>query len=234
MNRFTRVFAAATMACVLGLASRSGAQEFQESYKQYEFGPFATGGISVYQGTVPDGAKTDIHVAYSFGVLGDYSFNKDFGVALGLGYESRGVYFKKSDASEPNYDESAALFSIQPSLKIKAFMLGVSIGVPLSTTAKYNFGGALGSASSTVSSDSTGTLIDIRAGALLPLVENDKGNLDFMIQVSYCVSDFFGKNGRVVLFQSDLSKPMTKSPVPTLQLGLTYLFSPGGKVYESR
>jgi hypothetical protein len=233
MNRFTRVFATAMMACVLGFASRSGAQEFQESFKQYEFGPLASGGVSVFQGSVPDGAKTDIHVAYTFGILGDYAFNKDFGFALGLGYESRGVYFKAQGASTPNVDMAAGFFSIQPSLKFKAFLLGVNIGLPMSGTAKYT--SDLLNTTSTIGSDSLGTIIDIRAAALLPLVENDKGNLDFYIQASYCVSDFFGKNG-VILWgiQSDPTKPITKSPVPTLQLGLTYLFSPGGKVYESR
>lgn len=234
MKRVTPIVSAIIIAIVCGMATQSFAQEFQESYKQYEFGPLATGGASVFMGTVPDGAKTDVHVAYTFGIFGDFNFNPVVGFALGLGYESRGVFFKAADASEPNYDIAMSYFAIQPSVKFRSFLLGMNIGLPLSGTVKYT--SSLGSASSKINStDSMGTLIDIRAGVVLPLVENDKGNLDFYVQASYCLTNFFGDN-KLALYgiQTDLSKPISSSPVPTLQLGLTYLFSPGGKVYEKR
>lgn len=234
MKRVSLIVATLALASFLGFVTSANAQEFQASYKQYEVGPIATGGASIFTGTVPDGAKTDIHIAYTFGVFGDFMFNKNFGVGLGLGYESRGVYFKSQSGSTPNYDLAGNYFSIQPSFKIKAFMLGVDINVPMSGTGKYDFGSA-GKTSSSVSTDSLGTLIDIRASVLLPLVESDKGNLDFVIQAAYCLSDMFGKNGAVLYgIQSDMSKVIDKSPVPTVQIGFTYLFSPGGPVYEKR
>ncbi len=226
---------AACVACIVSVGARVGAQEFQESYKQYEFGPLATGGISVFMGSIPQGAKTDIQLAYTFGVFGDYSFNKNMGVGLAFGYESRGVYFKKSDATQPNFALHMNYLSIQPSFKFSRFLLGVDIDIPSSASQVSDPGNGLPKTTSDYPSGDLGTIIDVRASALLPLVQNDKGDLDFVIQAGYCVTDAL-KDKTFLKTKSgmNVTDELTNSPVPTIQLGLTYLFSPGGKVYDTR
>ncbi|MBS1902898.1 MAG: outer membrane beta-barrel protein [Bacteroidetes bacterium] len=232
MKRVSLIVVTFALASFLGLVTSANAQEFQASYKQYEVGPIATGGASIFTGTVPDGAKTDIQLAYTAGVFADYMFNKNFGVGLGLGYESRGVFFKAQGSDTPNHKETIGYLSLQPSFKIKSFMLGADINLPLSGTAKHDNG--LGVVSSSIGKDSMGTLIDVRASVFLPLVENDKGNLDFLIQAAYCLTDFFGDPGRQFSGIQTSADIVKKSPVPTVQIGFTYLFSPGGPVYEKR
>ena len=208
-------------------------------YKMYEVGPLATGGLDIFSGTVPDGAKTDIRPAYTFGILGTYAANRDIGFALGLGYESRGMFFKMQDKTDPNETITLNYLSIQPSVRFKSFLLGINIGIPLSSSfdsvlnSANNPAGLYPSSSSYFTKDHMGTLIDIRAEGLLPIVENDFGNLYFVIQASYPVSNAI-KDGFFTVNQEpntpiNQKTLVTTSPIPTVQIGLSYLFSPGAK-----
>ena len=223
MNRFIIAFLF-SLGAVLS-ASNTFAQDFAQPYKRLEFGLFGSGGLSVFQGDVPDGSKTDIHSAYAFGLMGATAFNPEWGAALAIAYDSRGMYFHQQSADEPNLNLTINYLSFQPSLKFKNFLLGANIGIPMSGKADYKLGTI--STSKSINTDSLNTLIDIRVAGLLPIVENDMGNLDFYIQLSYCVSD--AVTAFVTPGQTDLSKPVTKSPIPTVQIGLAYLFSPMGK-----
>lgn len=200
-------------------------------YKLYEFGLFGTGGLSIFQPTPPDGTKTDIQPAYTFGVLGTYAANRDIGFALGLGYESRGMFFKEQNKTEPNEIFTFGYLAIQPSLRFKSFLIGINVDIPMSFNATINPGSGLPSSSRSIGKDTMNTLIDIRAEGLLPIVENDFGNLYFVIQASYCLSDAVGMGGFYTVGQNLANSPdrVTKSPIPTVQIGLSYLFSPGAK-----
>jgi len=234
MNRFI-IASLLFLGTVSSVVSDSFAQEFAQPYKRWEFGVFATGGLSVFFGTVPDGSKTDIHVAWTAGGLFAYTFKPDFGVAMGLGIENRGMYFHEQSKDEPNETIDLTYLSIQPSLKFKSFLLGVNIGIPMSVTQTIT-----GTTTQTdpfivpaskITSSDQNTIVDIRIAGLLPLVENDAANLDFIIQASYCLSDAIGGNGFYTTSQNrqNSPNPVTKSPLPTVQIGLAYLFSPMGK-----
>ena len=101
----------------------------------------------------------------------------------------------------------------------------------MSFNATYNPGSGFPSYSRSIGKDTMNTLIDIRAEGLLPIVENDFGNLYFVIQASYCLSDAVGMGGFYTVGQNftNAPNPVTKSPIPTVQIGLSYLFSPGAK-----
>ncbi len=234
MNRLKIILSSLVLGAVLvGFVSESFAQDFQQPYKRFEIGAFGTGGLSIFQGNVPDGVKTDIQAAFTFAALASYMVDPQFGFALGVGYEKRGAYFHKESKTDPNETYTLNYISIQPSIRFKSFLLGVNIGMPASGTNKYN-----PSSTSTIVGDvstekdfkdSMSTNIDIRASGLLPIVENDNGNLYFLIQASYSVSDALGKNGFIIPFQTDLTSVNKKSTIPTVQIGLSYLLSPGGK-----
>jgi hypothetical protein len=136
------------------------------------------------------------------------------------------MYFHQEAQDVPNQDYTFNYLSLQPSLKFKNFLLGINIGVPMGGTSKLTT--SVGSISSDIQDTSLNTLIDIRIAGLLPIVENDMGNLDFYIQASYCISDAIGGSGFLTVGQTTVT-PITKSPIPTVQIGLAYLFSPGGK-----
>jgi hypothetical protein len=207
------------------------AQQDTLPYKLYEVGLFGTGGVSVFNGTVPDGSKTDIRPAYTFGALGTYAANRDIGFALGLGYEARGMFFKEQNKTDPNETITLNYFSVQPSIRFKSFLLGVNIGIPLSGHVDGTTGLSApfpSTYSADIGKDTLNTVIDIRAEGMLPIVENDFGNLYFIIQASYPLSDAIGKGGFLTPGQTTTT-PVTKSPIPTVQLGLSYLFSPGAK-----
>jgi hypothetical protein len=231
MKRFISLF---LVLVVVGLTAKIFAQVNPQDtlpYKLYEVGVFGTGGASVFNGTVPDGSKTDIRVAYTFGALGTYAANRDIGFALGLGYESRGMFFKQQNVTTPNETITLNYLSIQPSIRFKSFLLGVNIGLPMSGHVDANTGAPApypSTYSADIGKDTLNTVIDIRAAGLLPIVENDFGNLYFLIEASYPLSDAIGKGGFLTPGQTSTT-PVTKSPIPTVQIGLSYLLSPGAK-----
>jgi hypothetical protein len=200
-------------------------------YKVYEVGPLVSGGLSIlWPGTIPDGSKTDISPAYTVGVLGTYAANRDIGFALALGYEARGMFFKEQNKSDPNETINFGYLTIQPSLRFKSFLLGVNINLPMSSSFSYTTSSYPTNPNS-FSKDSLNALIDIRAEGLLPLVENDFGNLYFIIQASYSVTNAVGGKGFYTVSQNfaNSPNPVTGSPLPSVQVGLSYLFSPGAK-----
>ena len=198
-------------------------------YKAYEVGLFGTVGASVFNGTVPDGSKTDIYFpAYTIGALGTIAANRDIGFALGLGYEQRGMFFKQQNVTTPNETIAIKYLSFQPSIRFKSFLLGINFNIPMSANVHFVPGSGIAEFDRSVGTDTTNSLIDIRAEGLLPIVENDFGNLYFVIQASYCLSDAIGKGGFYSVGQTTTT-PITKSPIPTVQIGLSYLFSPGAK-----
>jgi hypothetical protein len=217
--------------------SQSSLAQTQDTlpYKAYEIGVFATGGACVFNGTVPDGSKTDIRPAFTFGALGTYAANRDIGFALGLGYESRGMFFKAQNVATPNETITLNYFSVQPSIRFKSFLLGVNIGIPMSSSFdsvldNTNPAGISPSSGSFFTKDHMNTVIDIRAEGLLAIVENDIGNLYFIIQASYPLTSAISE-GFYTVSQTNpsSSNTVTKSPIPTVQIGLSYLFSPGAK-----
>src|SRR5258708_2869112 len=131
-------FVVTVTALSLFFARISSAQEDTMGYKHIEVGAGGTLGASIFNGTVPDGSKTDIHFpAYLIQAMGIYSFHPYWGFGLGIGYETRGMFFKQQNVTEPNADFSLNYISIQPSIKFKQFLLGVTIGLPTSASLKY-------------------------------------------------------------------------------------------------
>jgi len=239
MKRYIYSFVA--LFCIAGSAAAQVQAEDTLPYKMYEVGPLVTGGACVFNGTVPTGSKTDIRVAYTAGILGTYAANRDIGFALGLGYESRGMFFKIQNFTDPNETITLNYLSIQPSVRFKSFLLGINVGIPASSSfasvsnnANYPTGGILPSSPTFFTKDHMETVIDIRAEGLLPIVENDFGNLYFIIQASYPLSNAIKDPFLTVGQTTNNASPptydyVTSSPIPTVQIGLSYLFSPGAK-----
>lgn len=198
-------------------------------FKHIEIGPFFTAGLSIFQGDVPQGVKTDVHFAFTGGALFAYSFHPHWGFALGLGYDSRGMNFHQEAKDEPNDNYTLNFLSIRPSLKFKQFLLGINVGIPMGGNVKYTgYPAPLTSFERSLSSDSLSTMIDIRAEGLLPIVDNDNGALYFVMSAAYSLSDAFGKYPGNFYYQTEVSS-ITKSPIPTVQIGLSYMLAPGGK-----
>ena len=164
--------------------------------------------------------------------MGSYAANRDIGFTLSLGYEALGMHFYQYNDASAFETITLSYFTIQPSFRFKNFLIGINIDLPVSSSFEVSGNVAHASPSSDFASSKLNTLIDIRLEGLLPLVENDFGNLYFLMQASYCLSSAVGGDGFYTVGQNFANAPnkVTSSPLPSAQLGLSYLFSPGGKV----
>jgi hypothetical protein len=145
MKKLTSLFSSTLVALTLLFSSQIHAQGTDAepapgstAFKPYfAVGPFFTAGAAIFAGEVQEGQKTGMQFAYTAGALGAYEISKTFGITLGLGYQSRPIYFR-DEADADNYEMVAGLtyISIQPGVKFGAFMVGVDINMPNAATWK--------------------------------------------------------------------------------------------------
>jgi hypothetical protein len=199
-------------------AAKSFAQMDTMNFKPYfGVGPLFTAGAAVFTGNVPQGYKTGMQFAYTAGALGTFEISKTFGVTLGLGYQSRPIYFRNEKGTD--YGESTSnltYISIQPGIKFGAFMIGIDINLPNSATQSYNVKlPAEGSLTTDIKSEDLGTVIDIRIGGLIPITQGTTSELNFFVQAAYGLTD---------ALKNQPSGSPSSYPVATAQAGLCYTF----------
>lgn len=224
MKKLTSLFSLALVALMLCISNEGFAQDTPPtgtgSFKPYfGIGPFFTAGAAVFTGEVPEGLKTGMKFAYTAGALGTYDLSKTFAITLGLGYQSRPIYFRNEESAD--YGESTAnltYISIQPGIKFGAFMVGVDINMPNSATTSYKVVKPIeGSSETDIPKDDLGTVIDFRIGGLIPITQSTTSELNFFVQAAY---------GLTSAIKNDTKADGTEMtyPVGTLQGGLCYTF----------
>ena len=204
-------------------AQGMGADTMPKPKNWFTVGPFFTAGADVFSGQVPKGSKTDAQFAFTGGAFGAFNFSPKFAIALGVGYEQRGLYFR-DEQSDTLWQSTSKInyFSIQPSLKFQAFMVGVSIGMPLSISQVNTQGPASFPALVQKTDGDLKTLIDVRMGGMIPIMQNEKSDLNFFVQGSYSLTSAL-KEG----VDPNNNNAAVKYPLPTLQLGFCYTFELG-------
>ncbi|HEY6172649.1 MAG TPA: hypothetical protein VIX80_10360, partial [Candidatus Kapabacteria bacterium] len=108
MKKLTSLFSLALVALMLCISSKGFAQGTDATppatpapFKPFfGLGPFFTAGAAVFTGDVPEGTKTGMQFAYTAGALGTFELSKTFGITLGLGYQSRPIYFRNEESAE--------------------------------------------------------------------------------------------------------------------------------------
>lgn len=227
MKKLSFVFASVLIALVVLNPVTSFAQDASSPFKPYfEVGPYFTAGAAIFAGEVQEGEKTGMQFAYTGGVLGIYELSKSFGVSLGLGYQSRPIYFRnESSADKGEWTTGLTYISIQPGIKFSSFMVGVDINMPNAAQVEYKASEPANVSSTTdVPEKDLGTVIDIRLGALIPLTQSVTSELNFFIQGAFGLTDAI-KNQKF-LVGDNIGDDRTY-PVGTLQGGLCYTFSLG-------
>jgi len=227
MKKLTSLFSLALVALMLCISSKGFAQGTDVTpatgtapFKPFfGVGPFFTAGAAVFTGDVPTGLKTGMQFAYTAGAIGTYELSKTFGITLGLGYQSRPIYFRNEQSAD--YGESTAnltYISIQPGIKFGAFMIGVDINMPNAATSSYNVKLPIeGSTETDIPTEDLGTVIDFRLGGLIPITQSTTSELNFFVQAAY---------GLTSALKNDKNADGTEMnyPVGTLQGGLCYTF----------
>jgi hypothetical protein len=182
-------------------------------------GPFFTAGAAIFTGDVPTGFKTGMQFAYTAGALGTFEISKTFGVTLGLGYQSRPIYFRNEKGTDyGEYTSNLTYISIQPGVKFGAFMVGIDINLPNASTYTTKTKLPVEFTSETdFKSEDLGTVIDFRIGGLIPITQSTTSELNFFVQAAYGLTTAL-KNDK----KSDGSD--MNYPVATAQGGLCYTF----------
>ncbi|HEY6171230.1 MAG TPA: hypothetical protein VIX80_03120 [Candidatus Kapabacteria bacterium] len=227
MKKLTSLISLALVALMLCISSKGFAQGTDATptttaapFKPFfGVGPFFTAGAAVFTGDVPEGLKTGMQFAYTAGAIGTFELSKTFGITLGLGYQSRPIYFRNEESAE--FGETTAnltYISIQPGIKFGAFMIGVDINMPNAATASYKVTKPIeGSSETDIDNDDLGTVIDFRIGGLIPITQSTTSELNFFVQAAYGLTSAI-KN------EKKLDGTEMTYPVGTLQGGLCYTF----------
>ncbi len=187
--------------------------------KRLTIGPEFLGGGSVYAGDVPNGLKTDARFSFNAGILGYLNMTPSFAFALGIVYDSRGMNFHNQNDATQLENTTLNYLSFQPGIKFKDFTLGLGIGIPMSASIDRQITGF--SATPDIATTLLSTLLELRIGGTVPIMEGESGDLRFIINGSYPLSKVYQSSGGITY----LSIPTSKDgPVPTVQAGLSYQF----------
>ena len=204
---------------------------------------------------VAEGYKTGVvfNSVPDFGVSTMFPFgvNSKIGFTLDLGHSSLGYGIKPEDSKfqsdSTNFVESYRYFNISPGFNFSGFTLGVNIGMPIGASMESERGQSTHPLKAFPQdikvipeyTDSLATLIEVRIGGAIPLIDNPSGRLTFNIQASYALTGLYTdykdyryaypvernkENGSVEYLDPDESL----NPKPaSLSLGLSYLFGIG-------
>ncbi|HZV11667.1 MAG TPA: hypothetical protein VFA55_00510 [Candidatus Kapabacteria bacterium] len=178
-------------------------------------GPFITLKGGVNTGTIPNGTKTDfaLNSIPDFGATAYFPFSdsSNIGVAVDLGYSTYGIRSKpNTGAVDSNtFDSSYSYLTLSPSLNANVFTLGFNFGIPLAASAKN----LSGNQNRNLNTSLLSMLVELRVGAMIPLMNDATGRLDLIVQGGYMLSGMYSS--------STSSNPKAAS----IALGLNYLFS---------
>ena len=179
-------------------------------------GPYLALKGGVNAGSIPNGEKTGFafNGIPDFGVTGYLPFSKSsiIGASLDLGYTTYAILSAPSTNANDNntFVAKVSYFTIVPTFDAGALTVGICFGFPMNSTATNNSG----SISVSNGTDSLGTIIEIRLGGMIPLVNAQLGRLDLLIQAGYMVTGM-----------SSSSSTSNNPHAASISLGLNYLFA---------
>jgi len=200
--------------CLLLMVICAAGSYAQEIYPM-AVGPFITLKGGVNTGTIPTGTKTD----FTFNGIPDFggtfylpfSTTSNIGAAADLGYSTYAI-LSKPNTNPVDSNTFVAKFSyltISPVLCANVFTLGFNFGIPLSASSSN----VTGNRSYNLSVDSVAFLVELRVGAMVPLVSSPTGRLDLIVQGGYMLSGIYS------------SSSTTNPKAASVALGLNYLFT---------
>lgn len=181
-------------------------------------GPFIFAKAGVNAADVREGIKNGVAMSPlpDFGVTGYIPFNEEskIGATIDIAYSTY-AYQKKLHGDEGNpWIDKFHYFTISPSIHVWGFLLGLGLGIPL--------GGEYDKQNLELKSDYMSFMVELRIGAMIPIVESDFGRLNILIMGGYFLTgqftEQFAKSGYIG------GEGFNTHPA-SLGLGINYIFN---------
>ena len=213
-------------------------------------GPYA--GVSISSNTsVVEGRKLH-NVGFNVPSIGGsimvpFSETGKVGGMLDIGVSGLSYTSKPSDddvvTDQNTITEHYNYFNIQPSLYLGGFVLGLNFGIPTSAEAEdadgesftvYNMDGLdpedIPEDGKVDETAFLKTLMEVKVGGRIPMVDNDFGRLSFDVMVGYAFSGLYEdeEGYRYAYDEGDAKSELNPKPV-SITLGLCYQFRVGIK-----
>ncbi|MBI3259385.1 MAG: hypothetical protein HYZ54_07940 [Ignavibacteriae bacterium] len=193
-----------------------------QSYLQLQLGPYISAKAGVNTGSIVKGRNTGMtfNVPPDFGVTFNQPFNKkksSLAIMFDIGYNTTSIFDKHADSLDWTPPDSEIIttsvhyLNISPCLHIKGFVVGLNLGFALSADSASKGGIVKGDYKNT---DKFSSLLEIRIGGMIPLMEDETGVLNMNITAAYALS------GLYVNDESDYNPKQA-----SLSLGFSYLFN---------
>lgn len=154
------------------------------------------------------------------------------GVSLDMGLTSSGVRCSSSTSINESYIYSMRYASVSPGIVVGNFFAGVGVHLPISAR-RQTWDASQSLESVTIAGkdvslrSQVSTMLDIRAGVVLPLIEDEHGIVSGLLSCSYQVSSFFtapDASGSI-LYNQPAGGLSYDPAVLHVRAGLRYLFS---------
>jgi hypothetical protein len=188
------------------------------SFNHFVLGPAVEAGGSIWTGSVATNFKTSQEFSFEGGLMAYYSTNESFAFTMGLAYDSRAVNFHYYNDATIADNLTLGYFFLQPGLKFKDFTLGLGIGLPMTISDAATSGGPA------LTTSNAATIIEIRLGASVPIIQSDGGEFRFIVDASYPFTNTF--NNLTLTEGPATGTPYkTDGPTATLRAGFSYLFT---------
>ena len=195
------------------------------TWKDIKLGPMFEAGGSVNAGNVANGAKTNFGFAWNADAAAVFPLAPRIAIDAVLGYDSRSISFYKQDDQNFKYDYNFNYFAIRPGLLIGAFSVGLGLGIPLGYSVTVQQGANQPTTSSSIGATAMNLLLEVRLGAMVPLIESPNGDLNFLVEGTYSFNNLVS-NGPLPYYdpKAGASSSSNNGPLATLQFGFSYLF----------
>ena len=212
--------ALAALLVTVGIVSTTRAQSGMavENWGDIRLGPMFTAGESLNAGTVNSGTKTGALFAFTGGAVALFPFTSNFGLQVGLAYDSRGVNFHdESNENTHMYNYNFSYLSLQPEFDFSGFLIGFGFGLPMgaSMTTSSDF-----TPSAAPTTSDINFLVEGRIGANITIINSDESQLKLMIVAAYP----FTKIQKNIGLAGAVNADNNNGPLATAQIGLSYMF----------
>ncbi|HET6401061.1 MAG TPA: hypothetical protein VFH95_06635 [Candidatus Kapabacteria bacterium] len=224
MKKFS-VLVAIIAVCGINRVASGQDSAAANAWKSALAGPFFEGGGAVSAGNVASGAKTNFLFAWATGARGVFPLAPNIALSAALGYDARSIEYYKQDDQNFKFDYTFDYFAIRPGIQLGDFSLGLGLGIPLGYSVTVQQGAGQSSKTSSIGASGMNFLLELRLGAAVPLIQNENGQLQFLVEASYAFNHLVANGPLSYYGPGTQSSASNNGPLATLQLGFAYLFN---------
>jgi hypothetical protein len=192
-----------------------------DSSRTIEFGEFFSAGECFNTGAVSFGVESLPGFAFSAGLDAGFPLTRDISLSVALGYDARHINFEQIAYSPSEVNYNFNYIAIRPELSYSGFLIGVGIGIPVSSG--VDGPGTNGSPANLGTGDMN-ILIELRLGACIPLLRFTSSVLDLTIDGSYTLTQIASSELTPAGATETPATSLNNGPLVTAEIGLQYLF----------